>query len=110
MPLAHDLLAVLDNVDRAINSAEKTHDAASLLEGFKLMRQQLSGVLAQHDVTEIKTDVGSEFDPQFHAAILHQASPDVPSGHVTMVTQAGYQMHDRVVRPVQVIVSSGPGS
>jgi molecular chaperone GrpE len=110
LPLAQDLLAVLDNVDRAIASAEKNHDAGALLEGFKLVRQQLEGVLARHDVAELKTDVGAEFDPQFHAAILHQANPAVPAGHVTMVTQAGYKMHDRVVRPVQVIVSSGGAS
>jgi molecular chaperone GrpE len=39
---------------------------------------------------------------------LQQPSSDVPANHVAMVAQAGYQMHDRVVRPAQVIVSSGP--
>jgi molecular chaperone GrpE len=41
---------------------------------------------------------------------LHQASADIPANHVTMVTQSGYKLHDRVVRPAQVIVSSGPPS
>jgi molecular chaperone GrpE len=70
------------------------------------VRQQLVGVLAQHNCVEIPAE-GAEFDPQFHAAILQQPSADVPAGHVTMVTQAGYRLHDRVVRPAQVIVSSG---
>jgi molecular chaperone GrpE len=109
LPLAQDLLNVLDNIDRAIASAEKNHDAGALLEGFKLVRQQLGGVLAQHDCTEIAAAPGIEFNPQFHAAILQQPSPNVPAGHITMVTQVGYQMHDRVVRPAQVIVSSGGG-
>ncbi len=107
LAMARDLLGVLDNVDRAIDAAEKNHDAGSLLEGFKLVRQQIVGVLQQHNCVEIPA-AGAEFDPQFHAAILQQPSANVPPGHVTMVTQAGYQMHDRVVRPAQVIVSSGP--
>jgi molecular chaperone GrpE len=109
LPLARDLLTVLDNVDRAIESAEKNHDAGALLEGFKLVRQQLVTALKQHNITEIAA-WGTEFDPQFHAAILQQPSADVPANHVSLVAQAGYQMHDRVVRPAQVIVSSGPAS
>ncbi len=73
------------------------------------MRQQLASVLAQHKCTEIAAAPGTEFDPQFHAAILQQPSPNVPAGHITMVAQVGYQMYDRVVRPAQVIVSSGAG-
>jgi molecular chaperone GrpE len=107
LPLARDLLTVLDNVDRAIASAEKNHDAGALLEGFKLVRQQLVTVLQQHNCQEITAE-GAEFDPQFHAAILQQPSPEVPANHVSLVAQAGYQMFDRVVRPAQVIVSSGP--
>jgi molecular chaperone GrpE len=107
LPLAQELLGVLDNVNRAIASAEKNHDGSALLEGFKLVRQQLVGVLGRHHVTEIAAAAGTEFNPQFHAAILQQPSGEIPSGYITMVTQAGYQMHDRVVRPAQVIVSSG---
>jgi len=43
-----------------------------------------------------------------HEAILQQPSADVPAGSVMMVTQPGYKLHDRVVRPAQVIISSGP--
>jgi molecular chaperone GrpE len=107
LSMARDLLPVLDSVDRAIASAEKNHDAGSLLEGFRLVRQQLTGVLQQHHCVAIPAE-GAEFDPQFHAAILQQPSADVPANFVTMVTQPGYQMYDRVVRPAQVIVSSGP--
>lgn len=108
MSIVRDLLPVLDNVDRAVASAEKNHDSALLLEGFKLVRQQLASLLQQHHCVVIPAE-GAEFDPQYHAAILQQPSADVPANHVTMVTQPGYQLHDRVVRPAQVIVSSGPG-
>jgi molecular chaperone GrpE len=107
LPLARDLLPVLDNIDRAVEAAQKANETGPLVDGVKLVRQQLVGALKQHDCEEINA-LGEPFNPQFHAAILQQPSADVPANHVMMVTQAGYQLHDRVVRPAQVIVSSGP--
>lgn len=107
LPLVRDLLPVLDNIDRAMEAAEKAGETGPLVEGIRMVRQQLVSVFGQHNAREIEA-LGQPFDPQFHAAILHQSSNDVPADHVTMVTQAGYRMHDRVVRPSQVIVSSGP--
>jgi molecular chaperone GrpE len=106
--LVRDILPVVDNIDRAINAAGEGTDVSSLLEGFKLVRQQLVTALAQHGCKEIAAD-GQEFNPDLHQAILQQPSPEVPAGEVMMVTQAGYQLHDRVVRAAQVIVSAGPG-
>jgi molecular chaperone GrpE len=107
LPLVRDLLPVLDNVDRALEAATKAGESGPLVEGFRLVRQQLINVLSQHNFREIPAQ-GEAFDPQFHAAILQQPSDEVPANHVMMVTQSGYQVHDRVVRPSQVIVSSGP--
>jgi molecular chaperone GrpE len=107
LPILRDLLPVVDNIDRALEAATKTGEAGNLLEGFRLVRQQLATVLSSHHCEPIEA-AGQPFDPNFHQAILHQASPDVPSGTVTMVTQQGYKLHERVIRPTQVIVSSGP--
>ncbi|RIK82276.1 MAG: nucleotide exchange factor GrpE [Planctomycetota bacterium] len=107
LPIARDLLPVLDNIDRAMEAAQKAGETGPLVEGIRMVRQQLVSVLNQHHAYEIDA-LGKPFDPQFHAAILHQPSNEAPADHVTMVTQAGYRMHDRVVRPSQVIVSSGP--
>jgi molecular chaperone GrpE len=107
MPILRDLLPVVDNMDRAIEAAEKAGEAENLLAGFRLVRQQLMAILSQHLCAPIEAE-GLPFDPHFHAAILQQPSADVPAGHVMMVTQTGYKLHDRVVRPTQVIVSSGP--
>jgi molecular chaperone GrpE len=106
LPLVRDLLPALDNIDRALEAAAKANEVGPLTEGVKLVRQQLLTVLGQHQVKEIPAQ-GEAFDPQFHAAILQQPSSDVPANHVTMVAQPGYKLHDRVVRPSQVIVSSG---
>jgi len=105
LPLVRDLLPVVDNVARAIEAAENAHSAEGLLEGFKMVRQQLLDVLSQHHCAKIEAE-GQPFDPNLHEAILQQPSKDHPPQTVTTVTQPGYVLHDRVVRPSQVIVSS----
>jgi molecular chaperone GrpE len=77
------------------------------LAGFRLVKQQLEAILSSHQAEPIVPE-GEQFDPNYHQAILHQPSSEVPNDHVVMVTQTGYKLHDRVVRPAQVIVSSGP--
>jgi len=109
LPLLRDLLPVLDNVKRAVEAAEKNHDTASLLEGIKLVLQQLGTVLARHHCTPIEA-LGRPFDPNVHDAILHQPAADVPANTVIQEVHQGFQLHDRVVRPAQVIVSSPVGN
>ncbi len=106
--LMRDILPVVDNIDRAIEAAGDSPEMVSLLEGFKLVRQQLVTALGQNGCQEIEAD-GHVFDPDLHQAILQQPSADVPAGEVMMVTQPGYKLHDRVVRAAMVIVSAGPG-
>lgn len=106
MPVLREILPVVDNIDRAIEAAEQQDDNAGLLEGFKLVRQQLVAALEKNNCQPIDA-LGQPFDPQIHEAILKQPSDEYPADHVTLVTQQGYQLHDRVVRPAQVIVSAG---
>lgn len=107
MPLLRDLLPVLDDMRRAAQAAETTQDAASLLDGFKMVAKHLEEVLARYHCTEIQA-LGAPFDPHLHEAISQQPSVDQPPGTVLLVTQSGFQLHDRVVRPSQVIVSGAP--
>lgn len=109
MPVVRGLLPVVDNIDRAIEAAEQSGEATPLLEGFKLVRQQLLTVLEQQNCKPIPA-VGEPFDPQIHEAILQQPSDEQPANHVLQETQTGYQLHDRVVRASQVIVSTGPAA
>lgn len=102
-----DLLPVLDNVQRAIVAAEKDADAASLLEGFRLVAQQLEAVLARHHCRPIEA-LGQPLDPHRHAAMMQRPSADHPPGTVIEVVQQGYLLHDRVIRPAQVIVAQAP--
>jgi molecular chaperone GrpE len=102
--LLRDLLPVLDNVHRALEAAAKTNDVESLRSGFHMTAQQIEKVLANHGCRVIDTD-GEAFDPNFHDAILEQPSPGVAPGTIVGTAVRGYTLHDRVVRPAQVIVS-----
>ena len=104
--LLRDLLPVLDNVLRAIEAADKTSDVESLRAGFRMTAQQIEKVLANHGCVTIETD-GQAFDPTVHDAILQQPVPDVAPGTVVGTASRGYRLHDRVVRPSQVIVAKG---
>jgi molecular chaperone GrpE len=106
-PLLTDLLSVLDNIQRAVQAAEKSPEGAGLLEGVRLVAQQLSNVLENHNCRRIAA-LGSPFDPQYHEALTQQPSLDYPPNTVMHVHQDGYQLHDRVIRPAQVVVSSSP--
>jgi len=101
-----DLLPVLDNVLRAIEASERTDDVEALRSGFRMTAQQLEKLLAGHGCQTIETD-GAAFDPAVHDAILQQEVPGVASGTIVGTASRGYKLHDRVVRPAQVIVAKG---
>ena len=105
LPMMRDLLPVLDNMQRAIDSAEQTDDAAGLLEGVKMVAQQFEGALSRHHCVQIEA-LNEPFDPHRHEAVSQQPSGEHPANTVLLVTQTGFQLHDRVVRPSQVIVST----
>lgn len=108
LPVIRDLLPLMDNVQRAIEAAEKSGASAALLDGVRLTSQQLESILSRHHATKIEASLGQTFDPHIHEAISHMPSPQYPADTVMAVAAAGYQLHDRVVRPAQVVVSSGP--
>jgi molecular chaperone GrpE len=107
LPLIRELLPVLDNMLRALEAAEKSGEAPGLLEGFKMVVQQLEGVLERHHCTPIQA-LHEAFDPNLHEALTQQPSAEYPPNTVVFVASTGYRLHDRVVRPSQVIVSTVP--
>jgi molecular chaperone GrpE len=105
--LLRDLFPALDNLQRAVEAAEKTEEGAGLVQGVKMVVQQIAQALEQHGCRRIPS-VGETFDPHVHEAISQLPSNDQPAGVVLLEAQPGYQLHDRVLRPAQVIISSGP--
>lgn len=106
-PLLRDLLPAMDNLQRAIEAAEKNETAAGLVEGVRMVAQQIGQVLEQHGCQRIPA-LGETFDPNWHEAMTQQPSDEHPTGVVSFEARTGYRLHDRVLRPAQVIVSSGP--
>ena len=101
-----DILPVIDNFERALTHAEEQPDFASLLEGVRLVHEQLLTALRKHGVERIEAR-GKPFDPEHHEAVAQLPSEEHPEGHVAGEMQAGYRLHDQTLRPSQVAVSSG---
>jgi molecular chaperone GrpE len=104
LPLARDVLPVLDNLRRAVAAAEEAGDTAGLIDGVRLVLKQLEDALARHEVKPIEA-VGQPFDPNQHEALQQVPSAEQPPLTVLQEYQRGYRLHDRVIRPSQVVVS-----
>ncbi len=105
--LLTDMLPVLDNIERAIEAGEQSSDGAGLRAGVRMVHQLLLQLLEKHQCYRVPA-AGEAFDPGIHEAIAQYPSAEHPAGHVSHVSQHGYRLHERVIRPAQVVVSSGP--
>jgi molecular chaperone GrpE len=109
-PLAGDLLGSIDNLDRALDAADKADDKGPLAQGVALVRNQLLDALRRHGVIRIEA-VGQPFDPNLHQAVA-QDPPGAFSFPVKFIVKEvlghGYKLHDRVLRPANVVVSAVP--
>lgn len=101
-----DLLATVDNLERAVAHGEGNHDGdfQSLLQGVELVQRELLGALAKHGVEPIRAE-GAIFDPAMHEAMAQIPVADVPMNTVMQVLQTGYMLRDRMLRPARVVVS-----
>jgi molecular chaperone GrpE len=109
--LARDLLPVYDNLNRALQAIPEESRAASaaLIEGVELTLRELSNVMTKHGVTPISPAVGDLFDPQLHQAMFEAPLPGTKAGQIIQVMTEGFLLHDRLLRPAQVGVSSTVG-
>ncbi|MEZ5888183.1 MAG: nucleotide exchange factor GrpE [Paracoccaceae bacterium] len=110
--LARDLLPVYDNLKRALDAAgdEQRAAAQALIEGVELTLRELTNVMTRHGVTPISPAVGDAFDPQMHQAMFEAPLPGTKAGDIIQVMTEGFMLHDRLLRPAQVGVSSTPKS
>lgn len=104
-----DLLPVLDHFELAMGSAESHDVAPAFVEGFKLVSEQLISALKKVGVERVEDESGA-FDTRFHEAVSHLPSGDVPADHIMARVRKGYMLGNRLLRPAQVVVSSGPAS
>ncbi len=103
-PLALDLLPTLDNLDRALAAAKQSGEAGPLVQGVSMVQSQCLDALKRHGIIRVDPQ-DQPFDPNQHQAVMQQPS-DKPANTVLQVLEQGYMLHDRVLRPARVIVST----
>ncbi len=101
-----DLVAVLDDVDRALAAAEETGQSADdpLVAGIRLIRARMVEILRRFGVVEMEAE-GRPFDPNLHDGVLTVPAGEIPDGHVAQVFQRGYWFGEQVLRPAKVAVA-----
>jgi molecular chaperone GrpE len=100
-----ELLTVIDNLERAIQSGKDSEGSINCLtEGVDLTMKELLKIFERFSVRQIDA-VGRPFDPNFHQAVLQETSNEHPTNTVLQEFQKGYLLHDRLLRPAMVVVS-----
>jgi molecular chaperone GrpE len=109
--LARDLLPVYDNLKRGLEAAtdEQREVSAALIEGVELTMREVVNVFKKHGIEPISPEIGERFDPQNHEAMFEAPVPGTKAGDIIQVMTEGFMLHDRLLRPAQVGVSSKPG-
>lgn len=102
---AKDLLPVVDNLERALESVDATDESMkAILEGVELTYRSFSDMLERHNLKAINPE-GEPFDPQVHEAISMVEAPGAEPNSVINVVQKGYTLNDRLLRAAMVVVS-----
>ena len=107
---ARDLVGVLENLQRAIDNItpemlQANPAVANLSKGVEMTLTELLTVFNRQGITRIDP-MGEKFDHNFHQAVAQIDSPDAEAGTVVQVLQAGYTIHDRLLRPAMVGVAA----
>ena len=108
--LARDLLSVYDNLKRGLEAAtdDQREVSAALIEGVELTMREVVNVFKKHGIEAISPEIGERFDPQNHEAMFEAPVPGTKAGDIIQVMTEGFMLHDRLLRPAQVGVSSTP--
>lgn len=102
-----NLLAVLDDFERAIKELSKSESNAAELKGVELIYQKLKGVLNDKGLKKIEVNAGDVFNVDFHEAITQIPAPSEDlKGKIVDVIQTGYTLHDKVIRFSKVVIGN----
>lgn len=110
--LARDMLPVYDGLSRALEAAsdEQKEQSKALIQGIELTMKELLNVFKKHGIERLAPAIGDRFNPQDHEAMFEAALPGTKAGDIIQVMAEGFLLHDRLLRPAQVGVSSNPAS
>lgn len=105
--LMSELLPVLDHFDLALGAAAKGDASDAIAQGVRMVREQLSGVLSRFGLQALES-ADQAFDPSVHEAISQLPSETIPENGIIAQARRGYKLGEKLLRPAQVVVSSGP--
>ena len=110
--LARDLLPIYDNLRRALDTVTDDLRAkeAPFVEGIDLTMREVLNIFNKHNLKIIAPQVGDRFDPAVHQAMFEAPLPGTRAGDIIQVATEGFMLHDRLLRPAQVGVSSMPST
>lgn len=103
--VARKLLTVLDHFDHALQVDPQKVAAQSVIDGVKIVHDELVKTLAHFGIERMTVQVGEPFDPNRHEALMRQAVEDLESNHVSQELQPGYMLGEQTLRPAKVAVS-----
>lgn len=105
--IVNDILGIADNFERALQVKVSPETMGNFVQGVEMTANELKAVLQRNGVTELKCE-GAAFDPNFMEALSSEPTNEVPPGHVARVFKKAYKLHDKVIRPAQVVVAKKP--
>jgi len=106
---ALDMIAILDDLERALEHIRQGQDIRAIRKGVELVRENFLAALAGYGITPIEA-MGAEFDHNLHHAIAEEPTEAAPAGTVIAVAQSGYLADGKLLRPAQVVVAAGGGN
>ena len=106
-PLVQEILPILDNFERTQNAVKKGASPEAILKGFSVIQKQLRKALESQGVKRMEV-VGKVFDPERHDALAVIETAEFDEDIILNEAEAGYEMHDKVIRPARVQVSKKP--
>lgn len=114
-PLAKDLLGVVDNLRRALESVpaddiEGNETLKNLMSGVEMTEKELMTAFDKHGIRVIGVQPGDRFDPHYHEAMFEVPTDQQAPGTVVHILQHGYMLHDRLLRPARVGVAKSAGA
>ncbi|MFN7728803.1 MAG: nucleotide exchange factor GrpE [Bdellovibrio sp.] len=102
-----DVLGVLDNFERALETKATPENLPQYVKGVELTANELRTALTKFGVTEVPA-LGQNFDPALHEALSSEETAHYQPGQVSRVFKKPYRLHDKLIRPGQVVVAKKP--
>lgn len=106
--VVQSLIPLLDTFEMALTQDPDKVSAQTVLDGVTMLRDEFMRLLGNYGVSPINPQVGDEFNPAEHAAMMQQAAEGIEPGHISMSMGIGFKLGERVVRPAKVAVVPQP--